>query len=252
MRIDETISPEDHMMTADVASYLRTSRSGLDAVLTGLRATGKNQEQISSILDFGCGYGRVYRALAAGFPEARLTACDLMAPAAKFCAATFGGAWVQSSEDLEALRLPERYDLVWLGSVFTHLPLHRWTRLFDFLSRSTNPGGVVVFTTHGVRAINHIETVLLQRNPYAIDRVRFDDMKSSLTKNGFDFIPNKTAALNHQRNMGMEVTEGEYGFSFTEQWWVEQFISERDDFAMAHYAAPGWGGNHDAVTMQRR
>jgi SAM-dependent methyltransferase len=251
MRIDETISPEDHMMTADQGSYLRTSRSGLDAVLTGLTAAGREPRHIATVLDFGSGYGRVYRALAAAFPDARLTACDLMEPAARFCAETFGGAWVKSKEDLDGVELPDSYDLVWLGSVFTHLPVHRWRALLDFLARVTTPGGIVVFTTHGERAIQHIENVLLKRNPYAIDQDGFAAMKESLDDVGFDFIANKPAAVRHQQNLGISITQDEYGFSFSTEWWVRRLFAERSDFDLVNYAASGWGGNHDAVTIKK-
>jgi len=248
---DETMSPDDHMLTADLASYFQTARQGLTCVLDGLAAAGRSPESISTVLDFGSGYGRIYRALAAGFPQAQLTACDLMEPAARFCAETFGGDWARSSEVLDEIRLPRTYDLIWLGSVFTHLPAHRWVSLLDFLARATNAGGIVIFTTHGATAIEHIENRILARNPHMIAAERFAAMKRTLQLTGFDFIPNKPAAIRHQNDRGIKVSEGEYGFSFASEEWVARLVDRLPPWRLVKYAAPGWGRNHDAATIVR-
>lgn len=249
--LNETMHPDDHMLTANLESYFKTARSAIDCIIASLKSAEREASSIRSVLDFGSGYGRVYRALSAMFPHAQLTACDLMEPAARFCAETFGGDWVRSDEDLSTIELPRQYDLIWLGSVFTHLPAYRWVRLLDFLHEACTPGGLVVFTCHGDRAINHIESVLLKRNPYAIDAFRFEAMKYSLPKIGFDFIPNKPAAIKHQHDRGISVSHGEYGFSFSTEGWVRRLIQEMPEWKMVRYAAPGWAGNHDAVTIMR-
>jgi SAM-dependent methyltransferase len=248
---DRTMSPDDHMLTANLESYYKTAQSGFDCVMAGVNAAKRDPDTITDVLDFGSGYGRVYRALAAGFPNAKLTACDLMEEAAKFCAETFGGDYAISHEDLDQVKLPRQYDLTWLGSVFTHLPAYRWITLLDFLAAQTKKDGLVVFTSHGDRGMNHIETVLLKRNPYAIDAERFQLMRESIARTGFDFIANKPAAIKHQKDMGMDVTQGEYGFSFAQAWWVDKMIENSADWELVKYAAPGWAGNHDSVTIRR-
>ena len=88
IEIDMTMHPKDHMLTANKEAYLRTSRAGLKCVQNAISSTDKQPETIRNILDFGCGYGRVLRALRAGYPKATITACDLMEEATKFCADT--------------------------------------------------------------------------------------------------------------------------------------------------------------------
>lgn len=250
-KIDETISPDDHMMTEDIASYMHVARDGLDSVLAGLREAGRPVESVASILDFGSGYGRVYRALAAGFPNAKLTASDLMAPAAQFCAETFGGDWVQSHENLDEVNLPRKYDVVWLGSVFTHLPSARWHSLLDFLARWTEIGALVVFTSHGEQAIAVLENHVLKLNPGALDAFAFTEMKKVVPSRGFYFIPNKAATITHQQQRGINVSEGEYGFSFATEAWVRKLIQERMDWECVSYVPRGWGNNHDVITIRR-
>src|SRR6266508_3471736 len=251
LAFSEVISSKDSMMTGDLASYFRTSRQGLDCILAGLKAADREPGTIKSVLDFGSGYGRVYRAMAVSFPDAELTASDLIADAAQFCAETFGGDWVQSTEDL-AFSLPRKYDLIWLGSVFTHLPAYRWCRLLDFLNQSLNPEGIVVFTSHGATALHYFEHGLMAANPNICPAGRFAAMKACLHLIGFDFIPNQPYAMKHHRTVeGAALTDGEYGFSFATQWWVSDLINRMPGWELVFYAAPGWGNNHDGITIRK-
>ena len=193
----------------------------------------------------------MYRAIAAAFPDAELTASDLIVDAAQFCADTFGGDWVQSTEDL-GFSLPRKYDLIWLGSVFTHLPAYRWCRLLDFLNQWLNPEGIVVFTSHGATALNYFEHGIMAANPNICPASRFAAMKASLDLIGFDFIPNQPYATQHHRAVeGAALTEGEYGFSFATQWWVSELINRIPGWELVLYAAGGWGGNHDGITIRK-
>jgi hypothetical protein len=49
--------------------------------------------------------------------------------------------------------LPRAYDLIWCGSLFTHLDCDRWPVFLDFLAGHLAPDGVLVFTTHGRQPI---------------------------------------------------------------------------------------------------
>lgn len=251
MTFDRTVSPNDNMMTASEEAYFNTTKQAMACILGTLSDVGRAPEDIHTVMDFGCGYGRVYRGLAAAFPEARLTACDLIKDGAEFCAATFGGTPVQSSAAFQ-VDFPDTYDLIWLGSVFTHLPEDGWAKLLSLLARNTNPGGIVVFTTHGTNAIRHMEEVILARNPNLIDAAFFARMKETLPEEGFAFVTSKPATYNHQIKIGMNVDRERYGFSFTTRAWIEAYFTAHPDWVLADYREPGWGRNHDSVGLRRR
>lgn len=124
-QVIRAISPNDEMFNAwgrDEASYHAVGRAGLDCVLRALDAAGKPMEEVHRVLDLPCGHGRVLRYLRAAFPEAEITACDLLRDGVDYCAATFGAVPVHSHED--PVRIPlERnaFDLIWVGSLLTHL-----------------------------------------------------------------------------------------------------------------------------------
>lgn len=131
-------------------AYVHVGRSAVAVCEQGLAAVGRTWTDVGSALDFGCGHGRVARHLSAALAAtgpARLTVTDLDAEGVRFVATRFSARGVVSDRPLAELELG-RHDLVWAGSVATHLPEATWSEWIALVSRSLNPGGVFVFTSH--------------------------------------------------------------------------------------------------------
>lgn len=252
MDYDRTISPDDHMAFSGEEAYFRVTDSGAECILHGVKSVGLHLTNIRSVLDFGSGYGRVYRALPRMFPSAVCTAMELIAAAARFCAETFGGDYVVSSENLDHVAMPRQYDVVWVGSVFTHLPQHRWVGLMSFLARITSPGGVVVFTVHGEKSLHVFETHILSSMSHVMTESDFRKVQSDLPQKGFCYVPKQAADLAHGVKIGMNITPGEYGFSFNTESWVRGFIQTLPEWELVSHCPAAWANNHDVVTVQRR
>ncbi len=141
------ISPRDTMYEGDLAHYHSVGRSGLRCLATSLQLLGTSE--ISSLLDFGCGYGRVLRYLHAAFPAARLGASDVDREAVDFCARTFGAVPFYGASNPNRIDTGERFDVVWCGSVLTHVDAPAWDALLRLFAKVLTPGGTVVFTTLG-------------------------------------------------------------------------------------------------------
>jgi 2-polyprenyl-3-methyl-5-hydroxy-6-metoxy-1,4-benzoquinol methylase len=248
--INQTVHPKDHMFNGQNNGYFQTSIQGLFSLVNSMKHAGMGPQAVRSVLDFGCGYGRIYRAFAAAFPKAELTALDLMEESARFCAETFGGTAIKSDENVANLSLPLRYDVIWFGSVFTHLPKARWQEFFDFLAMIAQPGGVVSFTTHGMRAIDVIQYKVDQGQSITVKLDAFNEMKETINAKGFVFMPNGPVVVKHQKSLGMEITEGLYGLSFSTRAWVTEFVESQGKWDMVGFDEAGWGNNHDVVTLR--
>src|SRR5215207_8940972 len=147
-RLTSTISSNDGMFDArHPDAYFAVGESALRCVRLALQSAGKPSP--ARILDFPCGHGRVLRFLAAAFPDAQLTACDIDRDGVDFCTSTFQADGVYSHEVLEKVPLGDGFDLIWVGSLFTHLPQQRWGAFLTFLVERLASDGVLVFTTHG-------------------------------------------------------------------------------------------------------
>jgi SAM-dependent methyltransferase len=85
------------------------------------------------------------------FPDAHLTVSDLDRDGVDFCAQEFQAEPLYSREDIREVKTSRSFDLIWCGSLFTHLDNGRWASFLEFFAEHLSPGGVLVFTTHGRR-----------------------------------------------------------------------------------------------------
>ena len=139
LQYSTVISPNDQMWISGPQWYFDVGTSALDSLKCAL-ATAHIAP--TSILDLPSGHGRVCRMLRAAFPEARLTACDLDRDAVDFCAAQFNTTGVYSHEDIRCVRLDQSFDLIWCGSLFTHLDREQWPDFLGFFADHLSPDGV--------------------------------------------------------------------------------------------------------------
>jgi len=157
--IIQTTAPDDEMWLAapDLSYYFSVGESAVLAILRAL-AMGSLQN-VETILDLPCGHGREARHLYAAFPEATFTFCDLYRAGVDFCTKTFGGRGVYSVPDLTQVRLPGPFDVIWVGSLFTHVDQRRTAEWMKFLCGCLSDNGVLVATFHGRWAIEVHRTV---------------------------------------------------------------------------------------------
>lgn len=105
-------------------------------------------DRLGSMLDFASGYGRLTRILLQKLRPEQIFVADIYRDAIDWQRAAFGVAGIYSAPDPAALTYAGRHDLVFVGSMFSHLPaelFHAWlARLYALLA----PGGVLAFSVH--------------------------------------------------------------------------------------------------------
>ena len=146
--------PPPHLMflvsgRRDVAWFLSSGELGARSLQDIL---GKNAIEIAtldSILDFGCGIGRVLRHLPA-LTGARLFGCDYNRKLIAWCRARLPFAAFSISRAQERLEYNDAsFDLVYALSVFTHFTETQHKFWIGELRRILRPGGYLFLTTHG-------------------------------------------------------------------------------------------------------
>jgi hypothetical protein len=148
---------DDRMYAGSAAQYLSVGLSALEVVEVALREAHKAPDAVREILDFPSGHGRVLRFLRVRFPAAAITASEVDHPALDFCRRTFAVRSRPSGEDFRRLGDLGRFDLIWCGSLLTHIDERRAADLLTFFRSQLAPGGVCVVTTHGERSAEWIE-----------------------------------------------------------------------------------------------
>jgi SAM-dependent methyltransferase len=164
-------------------TYVHVGRSAVAACEQSLAAVGRTWKDVGSALDFGCGHGRVARHLAVALSMSgapRLTVTDLDAEAVRFVAAQFSARGVISERPLAQLEVG-RHDLVWAGSVATHLPEATWMDWIALVARSLNPGGLFVFTSHAPECLDRdFNDEWVQARP---------SLRADLERSGYAYVP---------------------------------------------------------------
>jgi len=138
----------DYMhLEGEVDRFAAVGQDAVRNLQASLRAGGRAWEDVHRCLDYGCGYGRVLRWLVGrGF---EVVAADVNAQAVSFCAAEFASTPFLIPPNRNDWALPGKYDLIWVGSVLTHLTPEACRALLTRLANALTPIGLLVFTTHG-------------------------------------------------------------------------------------------------------
>jgi 2-polyprenyl-3-methyl-5-hydroxy-6-metoxy-1,4-benzoquinol methylase len=139
--------------------YVESTLRFFDAYEQVTRQVFGGFERLESVLDFASGYGRLTRILTQKLPKERIWVSDIYAEAVAWQARTFGVHAFPSAPSPEALRHEGTHDIVWVGSMFSHLPaplFHQWlAKLWSFVS----PRGVLAFSVHDETLLPDGETM---------------------------------------------------------------------------------------------
>src|ERR1700693_2168905 len=103
-----------------------------------------------SLLEFASGYGMVTRHLANMPSQAKLVACDIHQQAVEFIRDHLHQRAVISRHVPEEASFAESFDVVFALSFFSHMPEVTFGRWLATLFAAVSPGGILVFTTHGL------------------------------------------------------------------------------------------------------
>ena len=172
----------------------------------------------SSVLDFGCGWGRLTRMLAKDLEPGLLHGCDPAESILEVSRRSGVPAKLELSEFLpESLPFEEKFDLVFSFSVFTHISEKAATRSLEAIHGSLNEGGLFVLT---IRPPSYIDFNPLMRP--AVDRLGPDRLKV-LRDPHYVFVPHETEG--HPQFGGEEMHYGEavVTLPYVKDNWTELF-----------------------------
>jgi SAM-dependent methyltransferase len=107
-------------------------------------------DNVGSFLDFGAGYGRVARFLPTFFKKAKISVSDIKEESVTFCKKELGLAGFAHAANAEHVAIEQTYDVIFAGSVFTHLPQQMAEKWLDVLVTATSNGGTLIFSIHNI------------------------------------------------------------------------------------------------------
>ena len=229
--ISERIAPADTMFGGHADRYRVVGLSAWRCITAALLVAGVPEPR--QILDMPCGHGRVLRVLRRGFPDAEITACDLDRDGVDFCANEFGAKPVYSSTDLGHLQFDRQFDLIWCGSLVTHLDAPGWLGTFQCFFRALRPGGVAVVTFHGRWVAHRMQ----QGEHYGLSEAAVRGILAGYAATGFGYA-------DYDAQPG-------YGVSLSSPTWLLRELLAWQGLRVVGLTERWWDDHQDVLVVQR-
>lgn len=164
----------DRDRDAALASYFQNGLEQFEIVkhIAAWRARAPRR-----MLDFASGYGRLTRFLVHEHLADEITVSDILEGGMEFQAREFGVRTILSTAFPENFHAPEKYDLIFVASLFTHLPPSTFGPWLRRLADLLEPEGLLVFSVHdesiapekvgeGINFAEHSESRVLDASDY--------------------------------------------------------------------------------------
>lgn len=225
-QVETRISANDGMYRGDGDHYYRVGLSAIHCIESALSAA--KLDRIADAVDLPCGHGRVMRFLVRRWPETRFTACDLDRNGVDFCAEVLGAEAIYSQSNLRELSLGRRFELIWCGSLITHLDDKKIEALLDFFQRHLLPGGLVVFTAAGDRVV---ERMVSGEFDYGIDQGKIPVITGTYQKAGYGYTDYSYMP--------------DYGISLTSPAWIRAEVQKVQGLREVYFNPHGWDNHQD-------
>ena len=231
--IDRMIAPVDDMKAGASAEeerkYFEVGRSAIELITDAMMLARRTH--FARILDFPCGGGRVTRHLVKFFPDSEISASDIEREKQAFVVSRYGARPVDCPPNFTT-PLPEKYDLIFVGSLFTHLDAGLFERALDFFLDGLSSQGILVMTLHG----RYTATALSAGRAHP-RMMRTVDM---FRRAGFSYVEQE------RTRYGVS-----YGTSFSAPSWVVSLIERRAHATLLAYKERAWDNHQDALLLQK-
>jgi len=232
--VSDTVSPQDGMFRGNGQHYYSVGLSAMRCIRRALNELPRQASEIHTVLDLPCGFGRVLRFLGHGFPEARIHACDILQEGVDFCVAELGAIAAPSRPELDSLELEVRFDLIWCGSLITHLPAHRTRQLLRFFARHLAPGGALLFSIHGELVAERMR----KGKDYGSRQERVQAALNNFSRDAYGFLPNPR--------------QQDYGISLTSPGCIRTELAEIGCWRETYFQERAWDEHHDVFALTLR
>ncbi|MEY4573525.1 MAG: hypothetical protein RLZ10_2815, partial [Bacteroidota bacterium] len=131
-------------------SYLSTGLNGLNLIRKILSSANGDDAIKGKMLDFASGYGRVTRFLAGYYSPSQIYTSDIKSEAVSFQMEHLGVHGFNSSYNPFDLNISEKFQVIFVGSLFSHLNQELFSKWLIQLINLTEPSGQLIFSTHDI------------------------------------------------------------------------------------------------------
>ncbi|HYR87060.1 MAG TPA: class I SAM-dependent methyltransferase [Terriglobia bacterium] len=199
----------------------------------------------TTVLDFGCGCGRMTRFLSAvdGYV---VHGCDVNPALAGWCQKNLARVQTAQTSPLPPTPYPDGiFDLVYSISILTHIPEPNIRKWLTEMARIMAPGALLVVTTHSYPALR----ITLDSPAHQ----QMLQMTSAEVATTIDNLATQKVVFRRYAADELEITSAgaEYGISFIDPSYFEG-VSAGSEFTLLEYVPGGLRGWQDIVVLRKR
>jgi SAM-dependent methyltransferase len=228
------------------AAFIDGGREHAGQLRGALELLGRRPEEFSSVLDYGCGSGRVLVPFIEGWPgTAGFAGSDVDAEAVAWARAHHPGArWEVNRSRPPLAFADDSFDLIYSVSIFTHFDEGHQLEWLDEVRRVLRPGGLALLTVHGPHAFEECRSGRVVSNTRSCaERVA---SHHSLAGDGFVFEPYVVDRWNTHDFPGVDEP---FGMAFHDEGYVDRTWSRY--FEVLDILPTALGGWQDIVAVRR-
>ena len=239
-RVSTRIHQRDGMYAGHGENYFRAGLSAIACVEEVLRHS--EPARVRHILDLPSGFGRELRFFALRFPEATTTACDIQPEAVAFCAREFGAVPTVSRPRLSEVSFDRKFDLIWCGSLVTHLDDASIHDLLKLFSKHLSADGIFIFTFHG----DYVHAKMAAGgDTYELAAESIPALVESYERTGY-------AYQDYPRGLGyfeFHPEKSRYGISLTSPDWLRGLAKSIGGLREVYFRERGWADHQDVLAF---
>lgn len=211
--------------------YYSVGFSCLDILRKVLNFLDVEKLSVRKILNFPSGYGREMRFMKSYFTESEIVASEIEQKKLDFIKEKFNTDTFLSNKEFRNLPTDVKYDLIWSGSLFTHLSARKFRKLLRYFIGILNSNGILIFTTHGRYSYSIVNT-------YGLWTFQQLYLKLKYLVFGFGYT-------SYLRSFG-------YGVSLSKPSWVTKQIEKYNDVTLVGIQERKWDNHQDIVVIQKK
>ena len=215
-----------------------------------LNRNGYSLFQFNSVLDFGCGDGRLTKHLFELIPNATIYGCDVGSREVSQCKQNFteGNFFVNKAKP--PLNLQNyKFDFIFSYSIFTHLSEKNHIAWLRELAQFLTDGGVMLHTTHGYECLKRLRAF----DPKSLDKYNLNKDLDMLMneKNLYHFtVPDEIGRIRSD-----DPEKPEYGLSIISKDYVMNNWEKYSGIRLCDYIEGGIEsspeGCHDVIILSK-
>jgi hypothetical protein len=166
--------------------------------------------------------------------KADITVSEINDEALSFCRRVFSVKSARSTLDLTNISLQESYDLIWCGSLITHINETAIKNLLKFFYDHLSDKGVCIFTTLGMTPAKWIRT---KSNTYNLYVDLQEDLLSQFDNNGFGYVD-----YQHQTGYGLSLVTYDY---------MSNLVQNVGNYKELYYNEQRWDNHQDVYAFTK-